>query len=409
MTRELTEILFASHSISRNMGGIFEVERNLALELTKANYKVTVVSLKDKYSEIDSLKWNPIKPKYTPVVGPQSLGFSPQLKGVLNNVSANVGHVHTLWDYTSFALLKWAKKNKAPFIYTPNGMLNHKALHVSSWKKKIALKLYAKEVLENVSCIQVNTPHEYEHVRSFGLKNPICMIGNGVHLPDEKENFESPWKNKKSEGKKILLYIGRIHPTKGIHHLIESWNNALKLNSAFGKSWHLVVVGFGFYEKSKYENEIQEKAHHLNIQDNITFLPPHFGDEMKACYTNCDAFILPSITEGIPMALLTAWTYKKAVLMTPECNLSMAFDAGAAIRVEYNEEKILEGLIRLFSMSENDLSVLGNNGYALVRENFTWNKVASQLIEVYNWVLNKDVLPSTIVKDDYYDNLSNIS
>ncbi len=59
---------------------------------------------------------------------------------------------------------------------------------------------------------------------------------------------------------------------------------------------------------------------------------------------SCDAFILPSFSEGLPMVVLEAWAYGKPVLMTPECNLPEGFAANAAIRIETNPESIARGL-----------------------------------------------------------------
>ena len=57
----------------------------------------------------------------------------------------------------------------------------------------------------------------------------------------------------------------------------------------------------------------------------VVFLGPQFGEAKAACYRNCDAFILPSFSEGLPMVILEAWAYGKPVLMTPQCNLPGGF------------------------------------------------------------------------------------
>ena len=65
----------------------------------------------------------------------------------------------------------------------------------------------------------------------------------------------------------------------------------------------------------------------------VVFLGPQFGAEKSECYRACDAFILPSLSEGLPMTVLEAWSYAKPVLMTAECNLPEGFAAGAAVRI----------------------------------------------------------------------------
>ena len=62
------------------------------------------------------------------------------------------------------------------------------------------------------------------------------------------------------------------------------------------------------------------------MSDTVTVLGGMFGDGMNACYANCDAFILPSFSEGVPMAVLHAWAFGKPVIMyDPKCAGSKAY------------------------------------------------------------------------------------
>jgi poly(glycerol-phosphate) alpha-glucosyltransferase len=119
----------------------------------------------------------------------------------------------------------------------------------------------------------------------------------------------------------------------------------------------------------------------------VVFLGPQFGEDKAACYRNCDAFILPSFSEGLPMVVLEAWAYGKPVLMTPECNLPEGFATGAAIRIETSVDGIAQGLNELFRTPHSALRTLGDNGLRLVREQFAWPKVAAEMKSVYEWVL----------------------
>jgi glycosyltransferase involved in cell wall biosynthesis len=81
--------------------------------------------------------------------------------------------------------------------------------------------------------------------------------------------------------------------------------------------------------KSAYEQKLQELA----AGPSVVFVGAQFGAEKNACYRACDAFILPSLSEGLPMAVLEAWAHAKPVLMTPECNLPEGFATGAALQI----------------------------------------------------------------------------
>jgi glycosyltransferase involved in cell wall biosynthesis len=129
----------------------------------------------------------------------------------------------------------------------------------------------------------------------------------------------------------------------------------------------------------------------------LVFLGPQFGDDKSACYANCDAFILPSFSEGLPMVILEAWAYSKPVLMTPECNLPEGYAADAAIRIETDAASILNGLRTLTGMSCDILRRTGKNGRDLVVQRFTWQSVAAQLKTTYEWMLKTAPRPNWVL------------
>lgn len=136
------------------------------------------------------------------------------------------------------------------------------------------------------------------------------------------------------------------------------------------------------------------------------FLGPQFGAEKDACYRNCDAFILPSYSEGLPMAVLEAWAYAKPVLMTPECNLPEGFTANAAIRIEQVGRDtpcaqglaftIEAGLSELIRLPPSALRTMGDNGRSLVASRFTWPKIAQDMKSVYDWTLGGGTKPTCV-------------
>jgi len=129
----------------------------------------------------------------------------------------------------------------------------------------------------------------------------------------------------------------------------------------------------------------------------IVFFGPAFGNDKKSLLRTADAFILPSFSEGLPMSVLEAWSYKLPVVMTPECNLPEGFAADAAIRIETGAESIAQGLDLLFSMSASDLQSMGAKGRTLVEERFTWKTIAAQMREVYDWMLGGGTRPESVI------------
>jgi poly(glycerol-phosphate) alpha-glucosyltransferase len=141
---------------------------------------------------------------------------------------------------------------------------------------------------------------------------------------------------------------------------------------------------------------LRRMAAALGIGESVTFPGPLFGEEKKGAFHYCDGFILPSLSEGLPMVLLEAWAWGKPVLMTPQCNLPEGFEAGAAVRIEPEEESIRGGLAGFLSMDEGEREAMGRNGRELAVARFSWRVIGAKMAEVYRWVAGRGPWPSCV-------------
>src|SRR5262249_14830197 len=105
---------------------------------------------------------------------------------------------------------------------------------------------------------------------------------------------------------------------------------------------------------------------------------------------------LPSLSEGLPMTVLEAWSYAKPVLMTPECNLPEGFSADAALRIGSSAYQIAAGLNQLFEMSDDDRAAMGTRGRTLVARQFSWPRIGEQMRTVYEWALSGGPRPESV-------------
>jgi poly(glycerol-phosphate) alpha-glucosyltransferase len=263
-------------------------------------------------------------------------------------------------------------------------MLDRWALNNSRWKKRISAVLYEDRHLRGAACLHALNEAEAESMRSYGLKNPICVIPNGVVLP-EAENTDC------LQEKRTLLYLGRLHPKKGLSSLIQAWSRvATKAHEA---GWCLRIAG---WDQNGHRAALEALADRLIVNSSVNFVGPQFGEAKAKCFRAASAFVLPSLSEGLPMSALEAWSWNLPVLMTANCNLPEGARAGAAIAMEADVESIAIALDRLFSMSHSELREMGSRGRGLVEERFQWPRVAQQMSEVYDWVLKRGPQPPCV-------------
>jgi poly(glycerol-phosphate) alpha-glucosyltransferase len=141
---------------------------------------------------------------------------------------------------------------------------------------------------------------------------------------------------------------------------------------------------------------LEVQCSELDVESSVFFLGPKFGEEKAAAYRNASAFILPSLSEGLPMVVLEAWAYARPVLMTGECNLPEGFEANAALRIGTSSAAIAQGLRELFHMNDGARVAVGLRGLELVKQKFLWPEIGREMRRVCDWVVNGGSPPSSV-------------
>jgi poly(glycerol-phosphate) alpha-glucosyltransferase len=393
-------LLFLTASVSQAGGGIFVAVQRLSQHLfRRREFSVRVLGLKDAYTDQDLGGWKPLKPGIFPVLGPRAFGYAPDLRAALRDADPHLLHTHGLWMYPSLAALSWARQRGKPTVISPHGMLEAWALRNSWLKKKLAGWLFEREHLERASCLHALCLPELRSLRGMGFKNAICVVPNGVDLPKEgnpadfgkKGLPQSAIRNPQSEdGRKVLLYLGRLHPKKGLHNLIQALAILRQRGSAGAKSWRLVVAG---WDQRGTSARLKRQVHDMDLEDGVTFMGPQFGLAKAAVFRSADAFILPSYSEGLPLVVLEAWAHRLPVLMTEESNLPEGFVRGAARCIEPDPESMAESLDDFFSAPGHQRRAMGRAGRRLVEADFSWPSVAARMRQVYHWLLGGGARP----------------
>ena len=420
-------------SVSRADGGIFEAECALQRELFSGQgIQVDVVGLEDRFTTQDVARWLPLKANAVKTSGPGALGYSPDLLSALDP-KADLLYAATLWKYPSWAALQWAEQTGKPMMAAPHGSLDAWALRNAAWKKRIAAALFKNRQLRKATCLRALCQSEADAFRAYGLTQPIAIIPNGVALPtEEQEMGDGRWEiggHTQPSTPRTLLFLGRIHPKKGLPNLIRAFAQSRGSRVEGREPWRVIIAG---WDQGGHEAELMQLCEELGLSfshkmhttdspsgfrfagpavasqplrqvsgfsEDVFFHGPAFGKEKGDLLRRADAFILPSFSEGLPMSVLEAWSYRLPVVMTPECNLPEGFAADAAIRIETSAESIAEGLRTLFSMNDADLISMGDKGRELVKARFTWQTVAAQMREVYDWMLGGGAAPGCVRKE----------
>ncbi len=354
--------------------------------------KLKIFGIEDEWTWDDRAEWQGLDVRAERVVGPRRFGYAPSLADRLFSGGLDLVHAHGIWKYPSIAALRWARRGRRPYIVSPHGMLDSWALAQSPWRKRAAGALYENHHLEGAACLHALTRAEARSMRSYGLKNPVCVIPNGVQIPAQAAPARPTWGETVAAEERVLLYLGRLHPKKGLTALLVAWSQ-LRLDSA-ARFWKLVIAGG---DEQGHCEWLRRLCGVLGIAGTVVFAGPQYGADKAASFARASAFVLPSQSEGLPMAVLEAWAGALPVLMTPECNLPEGFEAGAAIPIAApGPVEIRNALERLFRTPLARLGTMGARGRELARQKFSWDSAAREMKLVYEWALGSGEMPATV-------------
>lgn len=288
--------------------------------------------------------------------GPSSFGFQPALKRDLAALNPDVVHLHGLWGYPSLVLAAGCRR--AAKIVSPHGMLDGWARNNARWKKDIVLALFEKQNIASATCIRALCDAERLAIQDYFPDAPIAVIPNGVELPAKKAPAETAgWRSNLPPDAKVILFLGRIHRKKGLAPLLAAVS-ILHKHNAMGK-WHLVIAGWNDDGESA---ALKQTVGRNGLSDLVHFVGPQFGLDRELSYRAADLFILPSFSEGLPMAILEAWSFALPVVMTAECNIPEGFASASAIQIDTEPEAMANTMRDVLSMEMETLRDIGQRG-----------------------------------------------
>jgi poly(glycerol-phosphate) alpha-glucosyltransferase len=328
-----------------------------------------------------------------PALGPIALGYAPSLGAALSASKPALVHLHGLFTWPSVLASRWAHETRKPTVVSPHGMLEPWALANSAWKKRAFRWLVEDRNLARARCLHALCAAEAANLRQLGLRNPIAVIPNAVDLakiPSQPDRAAFAALHPELRGRRTVLFLGRVHPKKGLIHLLDAWH-ALRAEGGT-RGWALVIAG---PDQLGHAAEVARHASALGLEDEVLLVGPLYGTVKEAALAGAAGFVLPSFSEGFSMAVLEAMAWRLPVLISRPCNLDVEAP-GAGLLCDPDRVSVAAQLRKLLGSSEAELRAMGERGRAEVARRYTWPLVAAQLLEVYRWLFREGGQPDTV-------------
>ncbi len=393
------KIIHATNSLTRRGGGTAHVVWGLAIEHHKSYGSVQVFGLADPYDDED---WPTMRPANLPVHtyqrnGPLVFGWSASLnEALLAAGDTDILHQHGIWSMLSLSSHRWKRRYGNRQIVAVHGMLDEIRLLQSKRKKQLFGALIEKANLREADCLHALCLPEARSMRHFGLKNPIAVIPNGVRLEDYATlvnplRFTEQFP--KAKDRRLLLYMGRLHPLKGLFPMLESWKKSKRFRD---EGWMLVIAG---PDQMGTEEKLKRLSKELGLENDVLFTGALYGEMKSAVLAAASVFVLPSKTEGFAMSLPEAMACCLPLVITRACNFPEVAEHGAGWEGEPTVESLSELLEQSLSLTDDQLRKMGERGYDLVRREYTWEVIASKIACVYSWLLGGGDYPAKLMLD----------
>lgn len=377
------KILHIIPDLSPAMGGPVTAVRGMSIAQAAMGHSVSIVSTGASSENILGL--NGVKVS----LFPYSLfywRFSPSLgralPGLINE--SDIIHIHTIWEYPTYAAAKACRKLSKPYILRPCGMLDRWSLSQSAWKKKLYLRLIASSVITDAAAIHFTS--EEEKINSLVAGNEKRGVVIPLGLPESTyQDLPGPEafirRFPDLRGKRILLFLSRLHYKKQPDVVIKAFHKI----SAMDDRLVLVIAGSGDYQ---YLSELQTLARELGISDRVIFTGLLNAIAVREAMCAAYIFVLPSLQENFGIAVAEAMAAGCPVIVSEQVNLAAEIrSANAGIVCKSDIEETAAAMQRL--INDNKLRTdMGANGRELILNKFTWAKIAIDMISVYQKILS---------------------
>lgn len=320
-------------------------------------------------------------------LGPRRLGRSPAMERWFveqaQSRSIELIHNHSLWMMPNVYPGHVAKRYGIPYVVSPRGTLSTWAMRSGSKAKKVLWPLVQRPALEAVTCFHATATSEYEDIRRMDYKQPVAVIPNGIDIPLPKEPLCNEMRT--------LLFLGRIHPKKGLNYLLQAWQAV----SPQFPEWRLRIVG---PDNGGYLPRMEALASELRLA-RIEFRGPLYGEAKLNAYREAELFVLATHSENFGMAVAEALAAGTPAIVTKGAPWSGLEKQGAGWWIESGLDPLVSCLEDALTQPRQALQTMGDRGRAWMRTEFMWERVGQQMAETYCWILNGGNKPDWVMAE----------
>lgn len=294
----------------------------------------------------------------------------------------DVIHLNEFTTFQNAVVSYYALKHNVPYVLQVHGSLPKIGRQGRKWLFDV---LVGSRLLRNASKVIALSCIEAEQYVNAGVPfEKVAVIPNGIDLP---RNFILPsrgsFKRKFGipDSKKLLLYLGRIHRTKGLDLLLKSQMQLVR-NLNCDKCF-LALAG----PDDGYLNGVKSLTKSLGVQDSVLFVGFLNSNDKLAALFDAEVLISPSFN-GFPMTFLEACAVGTPIITTTMSDKLEWIDDNAGLVTIPEETSLAEAIYSLI-LDDGTRKRFSENCRKMARSAFSISSVVSRLEAVYEEVGRK--------------------
>lgn len=367
-------------------GGDVNVCYNLSKQLVKKGHNITILTTnfeadKEYIKSIEKEKVGIIALSCIANIG--LFLYSPSIKRWAEKhlKKYDIAHMHTYRAYQNNVISHYARKYNIPYIIQAHGSLL--TFFAKPKLKKLYDFIWGYKLLRDAHTVIALTETEKEQYKKMGVKeDKIEIVPNGIDL-EEYENLPKRGEFRKKcgikEDEKIVLYLGRLHGSKGIDLLIDIFGDIAKELDRV----KLVIVG----PDDGFLLSLRRQVERLQIIDKVLFTGFITQKEKISALVDADLFVTPKFS-GFPMSFLEACACGTPIITTNAGDELGWIHNRAGYVAEYDKDSLKD---IIFKVLENKglRDNMGNEGKKLVRKEFNWDIIARKIEDIYSRILGR--------------------
>lgn len=280
-------------------------------------------------------------------------------------------HDNGIWLPHHHAIARLAARHGITRIVSPRGMLEPWAIRFRAIKKQLAWRLYQRSDLKAADLIHATSSAEGKNLTALGLEKSVQVVPNGMDLarPASQRSTEAG-----KEQRHTALYVGRVHPKKGLANLVQAWA-AIR-----PRDWKLIVAG---PDELGHVREIRTLIQYLKLAEEIKLLGPVYGAEKFRLLNSADLFVLPSFSENFGMAVAEALAHGLPVVTTTGTPWQELELNRCGWWVSPDCCSIAAALSHAFGLPVSELQAMGQRGRKLIHDRYSWELIAHRMAAIY--------------------------